>query len=32
MTMEQVGERRGLRTQRWKDHFFGFANASTGWH
>jgi hypothetical protein len=21
MTMEQVGERRGLRTQRWKDHF-----------
>jgi hypothetical protein len=20
MTMEQVGERRGLRTQRWKDH------------
>ena len=32
MTMEQVGQRRGLVTQRWKDYFSRcFRNASIGW-
>jgi hypothetical protein len=32
MTMEQIGQRRGLVAQRWKDYFSGaFRNASIGW-
>ena len=31
MTMDQIGQRRGLRTQRWNDYFSRrFRNASTG--